>query len=66
MTGKYQILENNGKKYNPYGLCEGFDSIEEFKARITQLGNEGWTFFGLHPWHMGANLDIVYVTKEVA
>ena len=63
-TGQYQIIpcDENGA-IDITQKTEGFDTIEDFKAGIREWASSGWTFCGLHPWHMGANLDQIYVKK---
>lgn len=63
--GKFQAIENDYKNqaFKGLGQCFGFDTIEEFRAGIKQLAAEGWAFVGLHPWHMGADLDLVYIRR---
>lgn len=65
-TGKFQIIpcdRDGGIDINEDG--ERFDTIEDFKDGIRRWASEGWVFSGLHPWHMGKNLDLVYVKRVV-
>lgn len=62
--GRFQIVpcDENGK-VDISQDTEGFDTIKEFKEGIREWASNGWTFCGLHPWHMGHNLDMIYVKK---
>lgn len=64
MIGNYQIIpcDENGA-VDISQDTEGFDTIEDFKAGVRKWASEGWMFCGLHPWHMGKNLDLIYVKK---
>lgn len=63
-TNKYSIIpcDENGA-VDIHEDCVCFATIEEFKAGIREWAKNGWEFCGLHPWHMGANLNQIYVKK---
>lgn len=54
MNGCVDITKNGGT----------FETLEDFKTGIREWAKKGWTFCGLHIWHMGANLDQIYVRRN--